>query len=149
APLLLLVIAYDALVRRERLSRELAPRAVAYGILALVFAGYLGARFAVLGRFGPSVDQQVAAAMSSTAIAAVRLRVFATYLRLLLVPVNLQVDYAIGASTLPGPLPVMLSLAALGSVAALFVVLRKKSAAAAFAGTWVVLCLLPVSQIVP
>jgi len=145
----LLVFAYDAIARREGFFRSFSKRLPSYAILGVVLAGYLAARYAALGRLDPVPSQQVSAGMSAGAVAAVMGRVFLTYARLLLVPVDLQVDYAIGAADPPSALAVALSVATLAALVALFVRLRKTSPAAAFGAAWAALALVPVSHLVP
>ncbi len=144
-----IVFAFDAIVRREGLFRNLRKRLPSYAVLTIVLAIYLVARTAALGRLAPTADQQVGHGMSGLAIAGVVARIAATYVRLLLVPVNLQVDYALGATEMPGALDVGLSVALIAALAVLFVSLRRVSPAAAFGGAFAVLALGPVSQIVP
>lgn len=144
-----LVFAYDAIARGEGLFRGFRRRLPSYAVLGLVLAAYLGARYAALGRLDPVPSQQVSAGMPAVSVAALMARVFASYARLLLVPVDLQVDYAIGAADRPGAVAVLLSLLSLAALALLFARIRKASPAAAFGAAWAALALLPVSHLVP
>lgn len=139
---------YDALFRRSRFFT--LGTWSKYGVLFLTVMAYLGLRVSVLGRLGPDSSQQIAAYYGEISQGAISIAALAGYLRLLLVPLGLRVDYALTPDgTIEGLPGLGVGLFLVGALVVSLVLFWRKSRPAFFFFAWFLLALSPVSNIIP
>ncbi|MBU6281372.1 tetratricopeptide repeat protein [bacterium] len=131
-------------------SRTDAPARAWRGVLLGVAAAVLGAATLYRERIGP-----VLARAASSPIArqpALTLRVLGRYLRLAVLPDELQADYRAGAFELPRQALEARTLAAglaVSGIGALGILLLRRGAVAGLGLLWFLVALVPVAQVVP
>jgi hypothetical protein len=146
---LLLVAAEALLVNDERPARW---RELSKGMLALAAIGValLLVRRAVVGELAGSFVAEALVGVSFTGRLLTMCRVAVAWLRLLIWPAHLQLDYSpqeIVASTALGPTELLGAVALVGLIAGAWL-LRRKSPAFAFAVAWCAVALFPVSNVI-
>lgn len=130
---------------RERLVRE-APLAL---LLAAVLAAYLVVRVWVLGAVAGELIAPELEGLGGAARVATALSLWPTYLRLLIAPLALSADYGAGVlfATRALPSSVVIGGLVLAGLVAVLARSRRATPWAALAAGWLVLTMLPVSQL--
>ncbi len=141
------MVVHDLMFRRSTFPALF--RIPTYWILGTASVAYLFVRFSVLGRFGPDAGQQIAAFHEEAAVGSIMISAVAGYLRVILFPFNLQVDYPVrpdgGVDGLPSMLLACFILA--GFIFCFFRARRSRSNL--FFLVWFAVALFPVSNIIP
>ena len=147
----LLILVYDLLYVSPFRGQHFFRYARLYPGLFCTAVLYMLIRFLVLGGIGPAAGGAIFSDASFLTRMATMVKVFATYLKLLVFPVGLRAFYD---DTFPFSdsfldARVLLSAAVLAATIGTALYLCRKRSKLAFPLLWIFLCLLPVSQIIP
>ncbi|HET7630752.1 MAG TPA: hypothetical protein VFK16_00410 [Gemmatimonadaceae bacterium] len=128
-PLLLVIVDYLDPGRRQPLWRTVWDDAPLYLLLAVLFAGYLGLRYAVLGVVAGTTPSAALVGQSSAVRVATALRTWLDYIRLMIWPHDLVAEYGPNVRTAASwrDLAVYLGLAAGGAILASAVWARRRA----------------------